>query len=840
MMRRLLSIAMTLAVTVSIAAGNSAFQTDSLIEFLYRGMPLPDRVMYDRDFYRQNVETSLKARAEMPWGSIVPQREFLHFVLPVRVNNENLDMSRKVFYDELKDRVKNLSMEDAILEINHWCHEKVTYQPSDARTSSPLSTVSQAIGRCGEESTFTVAALRAMGIPARQVYTPRWAHTDDNHAWVEAWANGKWYFLGACEPEPILNLAWFNSPASRGMLMHTSVFGVYDGPEEVVSRSPYYTVINVTSNYAPVAPVKVTVLNNDGTPAVGVTVKFCLYNYSEYYPVATKITDRNGKASITAGKGDMIVWASDGRNFGLAKANASTPATIKLDYTPGSSGTVLFDIVPPRASASLPKPTPEQAAENASRLADEDAIRRAYMSTFADSAAAVELAGRLNLDTDKVTKALIEARGNHNVIKDFLLSVPADKREKALSLVLAISEKDRRDIPAEVLLDHFATPDNSSPLYVDYILNPRVEVEGLTPYKTYFQSVIPENERRAYAANPDKWVAKVKSHVKIYTDENPKLLRMSPRSVWETGKSDPKSAGICFVAGARSCGIPARIDPITGKPQYAGPDGWVDVKIDDATTPAAALVGSIKATDISTSIVKEPKYYYHFSISRIENGFPRQLEYDEGLTLDDFLAKHTTLEQGQYMLVTGQRLASGGVLARTEFFTVTPDNITEIPFIFRHDDNAVQVLGSLNSENIYHDCATDTDKSLLSTTGRGYYIVGLIRPNHEPTAHALNDISALKNDFEKWGKKVVLLFSDEQSAARFDRATFRNLPSTTVTGIDKDRIVASELAESLDIPDGQLPVFVIADTFNRVVFVSSGYTIGLGETLLSVIRQLEE
>ena len=81
-------------------------------------------------------------------------------------------------------------------------------------------------GRCGEESTLLVAALRSVGIPARQVYTPRWAHTDDNHAWVEAWADGKWYFLGACEPEPVLNLGWFNAPASRGMLMHTKVSDV--------------------------------------------------------------------------------------------------------------------------------------------------------------------------------------------------------------------------------------------------------------------------------------------------------------------------------------------------------------------------------------------------------------------------------------------------------------------------------------------------------------------------------------------------------------------------------------------------------------------------------------
>ena len=59
-------------------------------------------------------------------------------MLPVRVNNENLDMSRRDFYEELKPRVSGLGMKDAILEVNHWCHEKVTYQPSDARTSSPL------------------------------------------------------------------------------------------------------------------------------------------------------------------------------------------------------------------------------------------------------------------------------------------------------------------------------------------------------------------------------------------------------------------------------------------------------------------------------------------------------------------------------------------------------------------------------------------------------------------------------------------------------------------------------------------------------------------------------
>lgn len=101
-----------------------------------------------------NVRASRQAADEMPWGKRIPEDIFRHFVLPVRVNNEHLDSARVVFYKELKDRVKTLSLQDAILEVNHWCHEKAIYTPSDARTSSPLATVRTAYGRCGENPHF--------------------------------------------------------------------------------------------------------------------------------------------------------------------------------------------------------------------------------------------------------------------------------------------------------------------------------------------------------------------------------------------------------------------------------------------------------------------------------------------------------------------------------------------------------------------------------------------------------------------------------------------------------------------------------------------------------------
>ena len=38
--------------------------------------------------------------------------------------------------------------------------------------------------------------------------------------------------------------------------------------------------------------------------------------------------------------------------------------------------------------------------------------------------------------------------------------------------------------------------------------------------------------------------------------------------------------------------------------------------------------------------------------------------------------------------------------------------------------------------------------------------------------------------------------------------------------------------------DEILPMFIIGDTFNRVVFVSQGYTIGLGEQMMKIIHKL--
>lgn len=813
------------------------------LEFLYQYMPLADIADHESDYFLENVRMALRARREMPWGKDIPEREFKYFVVPVRVNNEPLDGHRAVFYEELKDRVKNMSIEDAILEINHWCHEKATYQPSDGRTHSPLQTCYTAIGRCGEESTFTVAALRTMGIPARQVYTPRWAHTDDNHAWVEAYANGRWHFLGACEPEPVLDLGWFNAPASRGILMNTRVLGQYRGPEETLLELPDYTDINVTSNYAPTDAVSAEVYNADGTPADSANVSFCVYNYAEFYPLASRIYRKGQPVSLQLGKGEVLVWATDGKNFGFKKAAVGKDRKVKviLDGFNGSAS-IDLDIIPPVGSDNMPKLTQDQIDLNNRRKIQEDSIRKAYEATFAKDENVAEMARKLGLDLQRLSGVMKDSRGNWRVLYGFLSAQPADKRAKALRLLEVMAVKDRSDVGAEVLQDAMLAPDGdpADAVYAQYVLNPRVDQESLTGFHRVFYGKFGNGAK--FKANPDTWLRWVKDNIALVPDWYPSTVRMSPEGVLATGKANQRSREIFFVTGARSFGIPARIDPVSGKTQWLGSDGeWVDVNLGSPKpeSTASSCKGTLKLDYLCQSRIDDPKYYSHFSISKITDGVPQQLGFDDMAPWSRLFAEPYRLDCGTYMLVTGQRLANGGILARMTEFEIKDGEETRVTMTLRQDSTAVQVIGGLDAETLFLADGETSPRSILSQTGRGYYVLGLVSPLQEPSIHAFNDIAAAAEGLNAAGLPMLMLVENPSDLTLLKNAAAdKKMPDKLTLGVDVDGKALKQLVESLKIDDKAMPVFVIADTFNRVVFVVQGYTIGLGEKLLDIIHKI--
>ena len=751
-----------LLLTVLLLAAACSSPTERYVDWLYESMPLPDSLQYPRSFWEANVAKTLQVRREAGWK--VPEREFRHFVLPLRVNNESLDDFRTVYADTLCRRVKGLSLADAALEINHWCHEQATYKPSDARTSSPMATVRRGVGRCGEESVLAVAALRAAGIPARQVYTPRWAHTDDNHAWVEVWVDGAWHFMGACEPAPTLDNAWFNAPVSRAMLLHTKVFGNYKGAEDVIQRTPCYTEINVIRGYVPTRRTTVTVL--DGCePVEGATVSFRIYNYAEFYPVASYQTGADGQASLDTGLGDLLIWARKGDRFGFAVASGES-ATVSLGHRLGERFSASVDIVPPAENPIPVTASPEETAANALRLADEDAIRDAHQHT---------------------NPALEGLEG-----ADLLLSM--------------LTEKDQGDVTRDVLEDALACAVGTD----RYVLSPRVELEPLRPFRgEVLASGIGER-----LDGPDAVARWVRDSIGIVQGRNPQQLRTAPIAVWRARKADAIGRSIFFVALCRTLGFPARLDEVTGKTQYLSGGAWVDVDFGDAVEETVAPTGTL---ELQFPAGNSPEYYRHYTLTRLDSGGTRLLEYEEGGPVQSTY----TLDEGYYLLTSGNRMADGSALVHMEFFNVGEGEVVRLPLVLRQSAEKLSVIGSMDPEAQFLRLGASAPQSLLSATGRGYFLLAVMGGKDEPTSHARLELEAAAADLNAWGRPVVVL--GEARPSGLDNAVFGTDPSGSVLAM---------LA-----PAAPLPVIAMCDSFGRIVYLSKGYNTSLAADLRRILPQ---
>lgn len=193
---------------------------------------------------------------------------------------------------------------------------------------------------------------------------------------------------------------------------------------------------------------------------------------------------------------------------------------------------------------------------------------------------------------------------------------------------------------------------------------------------------------------------------------------------------------------------------------------------------------------------------------------------------------------GQYALVSGTRLADGGVMAEMQIFNVEKGKTTDVEMHLRNSPTAVTVIGNFNSESRFQTLDGE-EVSLLSQTGRGYFITGLIGVGQEPTNHALKDIAKVAEAFEKWNRPMVILFEDEEAARKFNKSEFPSMPKNIIYGIDRDGAIRKQIAENMKLSHPELsPIFIISDTFNRVVHITQGYTIGLGEQMEMIMKKI--
>ncbi|UVI29091.1 transglutaminase-like domain-containing protein [Paenibacillus spongiae] len=814
------------------------------LKYLFACMPVNDMADYDGALFLSHVRQTLDIRKQVPWGERVPDHLFLHFVLPFRVNTENIEDSRGILYNELLKRTRDLSMADAILETNYWCHEKAAYIGSDERTISPLTMIRNAQGRCGEESTLAVAALRSIGIPARQVYTPRWAHCDSNHAWVEAWADGQWYYIGACEPEARLNQGWFSPPARRAMLINTRIFADYPGPEEITLADEWFTEVNLLQNYAPTRTIHVNVKDGQNAPVSGAEVRFELYNMAELYPIAALPTNDRGEVSFKTGFGDLMIRAVKDGKWSEMKA---TPAEDRLELVLHASeqrdGTLNFDLVPPpeREGEAVDALSDEKIQRHNSRLEEGTKIRCDYERTFLGEEEVSRFAQTAGLPPERVWDVLQKARGNSREIAAFLQERSGEYGEWPLRLLESLNDKDMIDTFRPVLDDHliYALPqrgDLAEDTFTNYVLCPRVSYEMLTPYRRIFQEAFSAEESAAFRSNPAELARRLEQGFVIWEDLPNLKGKGNPLGTYNLKMGDPVSLTILFVAACRSLGIPARLHPSEQKPQYLKNGSWEDAVF--------TLIASDQKENIAWGmlrLLRDPEaaqdapaasYYNNFTFARLENGVYKTLVYPYGKS--DVYDEPFEVKPGAYRLISGIRLKDGTVRVRFTCFTVRAGEQTDITLTYRETTEDIPVLGTLDRSSTFTQL--NGDSSILGDLiGKEGAIVAWIEPEREPSKHLLRELRELAEPLNKLGIPVVIAVGDSEWTASFSAANDPKLPSRTIFVRDSTYAALPDFILESPAHEAGFPHLFALDSEDQIRYTSSGYKIGTAKEVLHIM-----
>lgn len=802
-----------------------SFDEQVLMKFLYGTMPLRDAGEYDFSVFLGFVKHSLMVYGNMEWCQGIAEDIFLHHILYYRVNTENIEDCRQFFYDKLIDRVKGLSVRDAVLEINYWCAENGTYEASDNRTISPVTVYKSGKGRCGEESTFAVTAFRSVGIPARQVYTPRWAHCDDNHAWVEVFVEGKWHFLGACEPEEVLDKGWFTNASSRALLVHTRTFSDYSGDtgKECLGQEDLLVYYNETDTYARTRLYEIQVLDEERNPVENVSVSIEILNMAEYCSVATLYTDNQGKVTITIGLGDVHVWASKGGfscEAWISPEEEDHGVLVLRNENHKSRQEVWVD-TDVRAPKDYPmhafQLTKEQKERNRDRISKANQMRESRIAEYfkEDDFVSPEKNNILRLSA-----------GNFDEIHRFMNKDNNPDREIMLE---SLTTKDYKDASADILESHLigAAPYRKTweekkklDVYAKYILCPRILLEEMTDYRGFIAEFFSEREKEEFKRNPRAIWHYVKSNIGFEPKFDYRTIFSTPVGCLKLLQGNPLSQKLLLVAICRTLGIPARINPVNLEAEIYEGDGFVSVTGEEegAKSPDGEM-GKLLLHANADSVLT---YYQTWTIGILKDGQSVTLDYTGLKFHEGFLS--LDLAPGIYRFITSVRLPSGNQNASEYVFELKKDEVKSVTMHLRTgsmEDMLVDYV--INDFEVNMEEHTVLASELMAEKAN---ILAVLSEGQEPTEHVLNEMLEQKDSLNALDAQIIFLLQGEWSLRNHTlQKVLKAIPGIKVGYFNFDEGV-EPLARKMYVDPEKLPLLIVTNPCLKAIYACSGYNVG--------------
>lgn len=829
---------------------------------IYAMLPLSDIADYEFELLKSYAVHGAFLYQDAVFCKGLTDEQFLNYVLCPRINTEDLTDCRPFFYEKVKDLVVEGDLPATIYALNSWCYEQATYHSTSERTASPMTVYKGGYGRCGEESTFLVTVLRSVGIACRQVYVPRWSHSDSNHAWVEILMDGRWVYTGACEPKPILNCGWFPYAASRAMLVHARCFGPFvDASDDLFGREDVVTYVNASANYTVQKNLAIKVLQADGKPAAGVTVQLEIVNSAEWFPVATVFTDAAGEANCKLGLGSVRVYAFMAGESGTTSGadsvanicgkvlrscekivDVATEDSVELTLaTDFRRDTESYELIAPiSAGMTNVDLTEEEDKIQCDKNQEADKIRNARIESYLNPGM-IEAAEKY----PQISRALTCSRGNVETIEAFLRTgFDTRRKERVLS---SLTQKDCRDVQLDVLVDavkaykyekKWMDPlgdishlqggffiDNESKqdaddmtsefyrapmdFFTEYVASPRIFIEHLSPWR---QEIAAFFGKKVPFATAEEIVAYVESHIQVMNKEEYPALLTTPRGTLELGRGSALSIEVLIVALCRTCGIPARLDMTYRKAQYLENGEFIF---------ARKTQNSFGTLVLSYEDAKLPEYYLDYTVAyRQADGEFLTINREEFFT-NDCKGLSLLLWPGQYRITTCNRMLSGNIKGKNIYFVVEAGKETICHVTCKED---VQEL---------------TEAQILKLKDAQLSIY--VDPGKEPTEHVLGELLELYRMGKSFSIPLQFIVTDE---AKMDDALLQKVLAELKVESDVSAGANSVVLQKDD--DAYLSDMTQAERSNyphvrlhvdETLFIASGYQVGIVDRFYRLTSQ---
>ncbi|GAB6104749.1 transglutaminase domain-containing protein [Blautia glucerasea] len=796
-------------------------ETALALKYLYMTMPCSDMGNYSFEIFLDYAKNSVRIWHESEGVKLLPEDIYLNYVLYHRVNEEEIAPCRTLFAEEIskfmeedgnETLLSGFNRKKTAIEVNYWCAQEATYHCTDDRTLSALTVYRRGNGRCGEESVFTVNAMRSIGIPSRQVYAPKWSHCDDNHAWVEIWNDGEWYFLGACEPLPILNKGWFTNASSRAMMVHSRWFDQAESGEEKIGTDGMVTMLNELSRYAAVTEFSVKVEDEEGRPVSGAEVSFQVLNYAEFSPVAEGVTGEDGTCSFTTGLGSLAVQISRDGQCECVFADTREQKQIRVIFGKNAGQKDVWEAVDMIAPVDTPvntdMPTAEQTAEGNIRLEKAAARRTAKTEAW------------VNPECEKFLQGCFTEENTEDEEEGLL-------REELLNV---LTEKDRTDCRAEVLEEHlrFAMPyeeELEHSVFVNYVLNPRIDDEVLMKYREVIENTFSEEEKLCFRENPASIWTEVDKRINSIPERERASVITTPAGCLKTEVGSILSKKILFVAIARTLGIPARLNPEDRSMEYRKDGRFIPV-LPEAEKNCHIV---LKAGDGT-----QWKYFQNWSMAKLENGTYTSLRLGGLLWKGDLLEVH--LEAGTYRITTSNRLPNGNMFAYVYYFSVDAGDKKEISMILRQAD-LEDMLENIELPEFQLRKDEDGNEVVQASelTAEGKHILMFLEESREPTEHILNEMMEQPEEFRKICSRI--LFVVQSQTALKDPTISKALSMFPEIQVYYDCFAdhIELLGRRMYVDHEKLPLIIVTSEKLNGIYATSGYNVGTGEMLLRLM-----